>query len=118
MRGSAGSGVGMAGRIHTSPQFPPWVMPWLLTNPGLAAQFRLAGRSQGRCSSQSVNSLQFPTPGVLGLVKQTRENGAPNLDSQRALYLALQKTMGEEMKRAELARSMLLECSRGGGGWL
>ena len=67
----------MAGRIRTSPQFPPWVMPWLLTNPGLTAHFRLAGRSQGRCSSESVKSLQFPTPGVLGLEKQTRENGAP-----------------------------------------
>lgn len=82
-RAPAGEGQLWVGGGHgrQDPYFPPvlpWVTPWLLTNPGLAVHFRLAGRNRGRFSFKSENSLQFPTPGILGLEKQTKRMVPPS----------------------------------------
>lgn len=52
-----------------------------------------------KCKFLAVPYSRHPWPR-----KTDQREWCPHLDSQRALYQALQNTMGEETKRAELAR--------------
>ena len=87
-------------------QLLPWVMPWPLHNPMLAAHFRLAGSRRGRRSFKIISSLQFPTPGLLDLEKQTSRGQRPHLDSQ-----TLSSSSGSHGKRNEQRRTSKAMCT-------
>lgn len=79
--------------------FIPWQLPWPMPNPGLAAHFKLARSSRGRSSNYKLSTIPYSRPPWPR--KPGQQRMAPDLESQRALYPALQESTGGEMKRAE-----------------